>query len=109
MQQEYQHQPTVATPRMTEAFARVTGPQRVRSPARNGPGVVLNHLPGHAAGTDEPGSLGVMGNLHGHIHQRTSPTPQHCNVCVEHTGYQPITLDEAISRLARSEEDGRGP
>ena len=95
------------TPRMAAAFARVTGPQRLPSRVKGAPGIVLSHAPLHSAGTDEPGRMTVMGNLHGHIHQRTSPTPRHCNVCVEHTGYRPIRLEEAIERLAEQIRTGR--
>lgn len=95
------------TPRIAAAFARVSGPQRLPSPVNGVPGVVLSHVPLHSAGTDEPRRVQVIGNLHGHIHQRTSPTPHHCNVCVEHTRYRPITLEEAIERLAEQIRTGR--
>ena len=95
------------TPRIATAFARVTGPQRVRVRMKDIPGVVLSHVPVHSAGTDEPGRLRVIGNLHGHIHQRMSPTPHHCNVCVEHTGYRPLRLEEAVERLAEQIRTGR--
>ena len=95
------------TPRMAAAFARVTRPQKIRTPVNGVPGVVLSHVPLHEAGTNEPGSLAILGNLHGHIHQRTSPTPHHCNVCVEHTAYRPIRLEEAIERLAEQIRTGQ--
>ena len=88
------------SPRMAAAFTRVTGPQKVRTSVNGIRGVALSHVPLHLAGTDEPGKITVAGNLHGHIHQRTSPTPQHCNVCVEHTAYRPIRLEEAVERLS---------
>ena len=93
--------------RMAMAFVRVTGPQRVQVPGNRRWGLLLSHLPAHAAGTDEPGRKTVMGNLHGHIHQRTSPTARHCNVCVEHTEYRPVRLEEALARLMRQIADGR--
>lgn len=49
-------------------------------------------------------------NVHGHIHERrvmkrTASTeevdPRYLNVCVEHTGYAPITLEEVRARLAQ--------
>lgn len=95
------------TPRIATAFARVTRPQRLRTGVKDVPGVVLSHVPVHDAGTDEPGRIAVIGNLHGHIHQRTAPTPRHCNVCVEHTGYRPIRLEEAIERLSEQIRSGR--
>ena len=95
------------TPRIAATLARVTGPQRLQTRGKGVPGVVLSHVPVHNAGTDEPGRIKVVGNLHGHIHQRTSPTPLHCNVCVEHTGYRPIRLEEAIERLSEQIRTGR--
>lgn len=40
-------------------------------------------------------------NVHGHIHQQPSPTPQHINICVEKTGYAPVHLDEILARTQR--------
>jgi calcineurin-like phosphoesterase family protein len=40
-------------------------------------------------------------NLHGHIHQNPSPTARHMNICVEHTDYRPLHLDEILAELAR--------
>ena len=95
------------SPRMAAAFTRVTGPQKVRTSVNGIRGVALSHVPLHQAGTDEPGKITVSGNLHGHIHQRTSPTPLHCNVCVEHTAYRPIRLEEAVERLAEQIRTGQ--
>ncbi len=95
------------TSRMAAAFARVTGPQRLRTSVNGIRGVALSHVPLHQAGTDEPGKVAVSGNLHGHIHQQTSPTPRHCNVCVEHTAYRPIRIEEAVERLAEQIRTGR--
>jgi len=33
-------------------------------------------------------------NVHGHIHSRPAPTDHHRCVCVEHTGYKPINIEE---------------
>jgi calcineurin-like phosphoesterase family protein len=33
-------------------------------------------------------------NVHGHIHQNPSPTPDHYNVCVEQTNYRPVNIEE---------------
>lgn len=44
-------------------------------------------------------------NVHGHIHQNLMktdahhPDPQYINVCVEHTNYTPIHLDEILARI----------
>jgi calcineurin-like phosphoesterase family protein len=40
-------------------------------------------------------------NLHGHIHQNRSPSPRHVNMCVEHTQYRPLHLDEILAELAK--------
>jgi len=36
-------------------------------------------------------------NLHGHIHDRDSPSPRHINCCPEKVGYVPITLAELLN------------
>jgi calcineurin-like phosphoesterase family protein len=33
-------------------------------------------------------------NVHGHIHQNSIDDPRYVNVCVEHTGYKPVHMDE---------------
>jgi len=40
-------------------------------------------------------------NMHGHIHQRLMEDPHYINVCVEHTNYTPIHLDEILQRIRR--------
>ena len=97
------------SPRMAGTFRRVTGPQRVRVDVKGHgrAGVVLSHVPLHAAGTGEAGGAELIGNLHGHIHERTSPTPRHCNMCVEHTDYRPMRLEEAVRRLMAQIGSGR--
>lgn len=37
--------------------------------------------------------------VHGHIHQNLIDDPRYINVCVEHTGYKPVHLDEIIARI----------
>jgi calcineurin-like phosphoesterase family protein len=37
-------------------------------------------------------------NVHGHIHQNLIDDPRYMNVCVEHTGYAPVHIDEIIAR-----------
>lgn len=32
-------------------------------------------------------------NVHGHIHQLPAPTERHLNICVEMTGYSPVSMD----------------
>lgn len=42
-------------------------------------------------------------NVHGHIHQNMIPDPRYINICVEHTNYSPVHLDEIRSIIdARS-------
>lgn len=67
-------------------------------------GCMFTHAPMHTA------CLGKFGcNVHGHTHmnimQRLSDTggmerdPNYLNVCVEHTNYTPLTLDEVFGRI----------
>ena len=43
----------------------------------------------------------VTFNLHGHIHQQPSPSIRHMNMCVEHTNYAPVHLDDVLAELAK--------
>lgn len=38
-------------------------------------------------------------NVHGHIHEKDSPTWQHMNICVERTNYTPLCVDEIVLEL----------
>jgi calcineurin-like phosphoesterase family protein len=38
-------------------------------------------------------------NVHGHIHQNLVPDPHYICVCVEHTSYRPVHLDEIRKRI----------
>lgn len=39
--------------------------------------------------------------VHGHIHQNLMADPHYINVCVEHTNYAPIHIDELAARVRR--------
>ena len=53
--------------------------------------LILSHIPLH------PDSFrAVEYNAHGHIHQKTSPSKFHKNVCVEKTSYTPINIEDII-------------
>lgn len=70
-----------------------------------GNGLLLSHFPVH------PTSIGLRSKacVHGHIHEKASPTAvirdtdgariPYINVCVEQTAYGPIHLDEVWSRV----------
>lgn len=52
---------------------------------------ILSHIPLH------PDSVGRFGiNIHGHIHDRVINDPRYVCVSVEHTGYAPILLQDAL-------------
>lgn len=38
-------------------------------------------------------------NVHGHIHSNVSPDIRHINICVEHTNYTPVHLDELLTTI----------
>ena len=40
-------------------------------------------------------------NVHGHIHQNSMDDPRYINVCVEHTDYKPVHMDEIIAKISR--------
>lgn len=65
----------------------------------------LCHYPLHETAlnnrhTEEKGIIGVC--VHGHIHDRPSPSPAHINVCVERTNYMPVHIDELV-KIARGQ------
>jgi len=37
-------------------------------------------------------------NIHGHLHEKTMTGGRYINVCVEHTNYKPIDLDELMKK-----------
>lgn len=41
--------------------------------------------------------------VHGHTHKRKINDPAYINVCVENTGYAPVSLDELLARMKVSE------
>lgn len=44
-------------------------------------------------------------NVHGHTHHHTLKEPEYINVCVEHTNYGPVHLDEIRAQI-RKRKDG---
>lgn len=59
--------------------------------------VVCTHVPIH------PGSIGgrLIGNIHGHIHDRVLDDPRYLNVSVERTEYGPIAFETARDLLRK--------
>ena len=42
-------------------------------------------------------------NVHGHIHQNVMEDTDYINMCVEHTNYTPVHMDEVIAEIKRRE------
>ena len=40
-------------------------------------------------------------NVHGHLHQNLMDDPHYINICVEHTGYKPVHMDEIIAEIKK--------
>ena len=59
-------------------------------------GLLFTHVPVHESTLKENHRWGEgkMLNVHGHIHQNPSPTPNHRCVCVEQINYTPINIEE---------------
>jgi len=53
-------------------------------------GLLLTHVPVHESSLEAKGLV----NVHGHIHQRSLNSEKHHCVCVEHTNYRPINIEE---------------
>ena len=56
--------------------------------------MVLSHVPIHKDSFRK-----VDYNVHGHIHQRKSPSKEYINVCVEQTNYTPVHIEDIIKRF----------
>lgn len=41
-------------------------------------------------------------NVHGHIHQNKMNDPRYINVCVEHTDYTPVPMEDVIAQIKDS-------
>ena len=57
-------------------------------------GLLLTHRPAHESQLWDYRRERPLRNLHGHIHEKQSPSDKHVNVCVEHTNYYPINIEE---------------
>lgn len=61
-------------------------------------GLILSHIPLHESSLYRGAGDGQqMLNVHGHIHQNASPDGPYRCVCVEHTNYYPVNIDELRS------------
>lgn len=59
-------------------------------------GIVLSHVPLRVEDMHHDTTEFVL-NAHGHIHEQVIDDLRYLNVCVEHTGYTPISFDELCS------------
>lgn len=64
-------------------------------------GALLTHVPVHVTAL-KPG----MVNVHGHIHNRQSPTGMHVNASVEAVGYRPIEIEVLLAPAEWEASDG---
>lgn len=58
--------------------------------------IILSHVPMH-----ESSFRKVEFNVHGHIHEKESPSDFHINVCVEKTGYKPVHIDDVMNYIRK--------
>jgi len=57
--------------------------------------VVLCHFPLHTSAFDyRVGNEGL--NIHGHLHKNLTGLSEHVNVCVEHTNYSPVSIEDIV-------------
>ena len=66
-------------------------------------GFVISHFPLHDS--DFTLQNGLV-NVHGHIHEKPSPTGSHRNIGVERTGYRPVHLDEILASIKSGKDFG---
>lgn len=56
-------------------------------------GLVYSHIPLHPMSLSKK----VLANVHGHTHAAPAYPGRYINVCVEHTNYQPVPLDDVLA------------
>lgn len=92
------------------------GFEKIYATWRDQEGLIYSHFPLH------PGSLGtVKANVHGHIHQNSSPAPHnwidqegrlrvipYINICLEVTAYRPISHEEIMVRISEAKHEFEG-
>lgn len=64
--------------------------------------IIMTHVPVHETTLQEGrgGHSKPSLNVHGHIHQNKSPSKFHHCVCVEHTDYRPVNIED-LAAIAR--------
>lgn len=67
-------------------------------------GFILSHVPVHPSQMGDRGGRKV--NVHGHLHSNvilregsTQPDPRYINICVEHTNYGLVHIDELAAQI----------
>ena len=57
--------------------------------------LIVSHIPVHTGQLDHRFKF----NAHGHIHANLIDDPRYINLCVEHTNFSPISLDDLIAKM----------
>ena len=60
--------------------------------------LLLTHVPIHEESIHERIVVAGGVNVHGHIHEKSSPKGPYKCVCVEHTNYYPIHIEEVLAK-----------
>lgn len=60
--------------------------------------LLLTHVPIHEASIHERIVVAGGVNVHGHIHEKPSPTGPYKCVCVEQTNYYPVNIEEVLAK-----------
>ena len=63
-------------------------------------GIILSHTPQHQSALT--GRRQGLINVHGHIHEKESPEGPYKCVCVEHTEYYPVNLEDLRSEYGQT-------
>lgn len=66
-------------------------------------GVTFSHVPLHEGSLTEK----FPRNVHGHIHEKQIADPRYVCVCVEHTGYAPIHIEDIKHFMSLRVHDGK--
>lgn len=70
---------------------------------------VHTHIPIHMTCDNVPGKRSYQFNVHGHIHEKIvmngkQPDLRYLNICVEHTNYTPVNLDDLVQQMKQRQK-----
>ena len=70
--------------------------------------IIMSHVPLHemSVARGAPNNQNLMVNVHGHIHQNSSPPGRYINVCVEAIEYTPVHIETLAAKAKKMLDQG---